>query len=207
MMDAWLSRRRRRKPGGADGAALKTGRLLLRPLRFQDAKDFFAYAKNPRVARYVLWDAHESLGQTRGILRGQMRDSAREGLMTLAILLKSSGRMVGTIGLVWRNPADHEAEVGFSLAEDCWGQGLMTEALKAYLHLVFTSTDIRRVEALHDVLNPVSGSVMRKAGMRQEGLLRDKILYKGSYASVMLYAALRDEWLAAFSGESTAENL
>lgn len=199
--------RSRRKPPAAAPSTVATARLLLRPLRMADARDFHAYAKNPRVARFVLWDAHRSLGQTRSVLRGQIRDNALEGLMTLAITLKDGGRMVGTIGLVWRDRANHEAEVGFSLAEDCWGQGLMTEALAAYLRYIFTATDIRRLEAQHDVLNPSSGKVMRKAGMKAEGLLREKVYYKGGYASVMLYAALREEWLAAPGGSREGESL
>ena len=194
----------RRKDAAAEPGSVMTPRLLLRPLRMADAKDFHAYAKNPRVARYVLWDAHESLGQTRGVLRGQIKDSIEEGLLTLAITLRASGRMVGTIGLVWRERNNHAAEVGFSLAEDCWGQGLMTEALTAYLQHIFLTTDIRRVEALHDALNPSSGSVMRKADMKAEGLMREKIYYKGAYASVVLYAALKDEWLAG-TGSAPAD--
>lgn len=202
----FLERTRRKSPAPAKGT-VSTARLLLRPLRMSDAADFHAYAKNPRVARFVLWDAHQSLGQTRSVLRGQIRDSAQEGLMTLAITRRVSGQMVGTIGLVWRDGANQEAEVGFSLAEDCWGQGLMTEALTAYLRHLFQATDIRRVEAQHDVLNPSSGRVMRKAGMKAEGLLREKLYYKGAYASVMLYAALKDEWLTAGGDGKAGDSL
>ena len=112
---------------------LKTERLLLRPLRYRDAKDFHAYATDAQVARYVLWEAHASLGQTRAILHSQIVQSRLEGLHTKAIVLQESQQMVGTIGLVWSDPLYQCAEVGFSLARACWGQGLMTEALRAYL--------------------------------------------------------------------------
>ncbi len=177
--------------------ALKTARLLLRPLRYRDAKDFYAYAQDDQVARYVLWDAHTSQGQTRAILHSQIVTSKQENLCTMAIVRRDSNRMVGTIGLVTRDFDNLSAEVGFSLARDCWGQGLMTEALKAYLRYLFEHQGLHRIEAMHDELNPASGAVMQKAGMKAEGRLRERIYYKKRHASVILYACLREEWLKA----------
>lgn len=177
-----------------DCAVLLTQRLTLRPLQMQDARDFYAYAKDPRVAEYVFWDAHESLGQTRAILRGLIHQSRQERLFTKAIVINSDQRMIGTIGLVARDVDNQTAEVGFSLSAAYWGQGLMSEALGAYLRYLFSLPDINRVEAQHDVLNPASGAVMDKAGMVKEGVLRERIYYKKRYASVVLYAAIKGQW-------------
>lgn len=191
----WFSRRIRLLGGSGDSPVIHTQRLLMRPLVMRDARDFFAYARDPRVAEYVLWDPHTSLGQTRSILRNLMASSKQETLYTKAMVLKESGRMVGTLGLVARDWENQAAEVGFSLAADLWGQGLMTEALRAYLAYLFHQPGIHRVEAQHDVYNPASGVVMQKAGMQEEGILKERIHYKGRYASVALYAALREQWL------------
>ena len=112
-----------------DSAVLRTQRLTLRTLQMQDARDFHAYAKDPRVAEYVFWDAHESLGQTRAILRGLIHQSRQERLYTKAIIINDSQRMIGTIGLVTRDLDNQTAEVGFSLSAAYWGQGMMSEAL------------------------------------------------------------------------------
>lgn len=174
---------------------LQTERLLLRPLRYRDAQDFHAYATDAQVARFVLWEAHTSLRQTRAILHSQIVQSRLEGLHTKAIVLRDNQRMAGTIGLVWSDPQHQCAEVGFSLARACWGQGLMTEALQAYLSFMFTQLGYHRIQAQYDIRNPASGRVMAKAGMAEEGLLQESIYYKGSYANVVLCAALRDPWL------------
>lgn len=191
----WLIKRLKLRNDQPEMTNIKTARLLLRPLRYQDAKDFYEYAKDEQVARYVLWDAHTSLNQTKAILRSQMMQSRQEGLFTMAITLKENKRMIGTIGLVGRDWDNHTAEVGFSLARAFWRQGLMTEALSAYLRFLFEQNIVHRIEAQHDVDNPASGSVMRKAGMKEEGLLKERVYYKKRYASVRLYAAIQDEWL------------
>ena len=59
---------------------------------------------------------------------------------------------------------------------------------------VFRSLPVNRLEAQHDVRNPASGRVMEKCGLRQEGILRDRIVNKGEYVNVALYAILRSDW-------------
>ena len=191
----WFMKRLKITGARRNANEIRTERLLLRPLRYRDAKDFYEYAKDEQVAKYVLWDAHTSLNQTKAILHSQMIQCRQEGLFTMAITMKETRRMVGTIGLVDRDWDNHTAEVGFSLARVFWGQGLMTEALKAYLRFLFEQNIVHRIEARHDVDNPASGSVMKKAGMKEEGLMKDRIYYKMRYASVRLYAAIQGEWL------------
>ena len=72
-------------PAGSDPSAyfaeppvLETADLTLRPVRMKDADDIFRYASDPEVARYVLWDPHRSLAETRRVVRGLCR-RAREG--------------------------------------------------------------------------------------------------------------------------------
>lgn len=176
-------------------SALQTRDLLLRPPKMQDAADFHAYARDPLVARYVLWDPHTSLSQSRSVLRSLITHSKMDSLHTLSIVRQSDRRMIGTIGLVWRDWQNNSAEVGFSMARDCWGQGLMSQALTVYLQFGFAHLKLNRIEAQHDSRNPASGRVMEKAGMEKEGLLKKRMQYKGAYADIVLYAALRESWL------------
>ncbi len=170
---------------------LKTDRLILRPLRMRDAQDLYAYASDPAVSRHVLWDTHHSLSDSRQFLRSAIRQY-RKGLPgSFAITLKESGRMIGTIGFMWVNVDHKSAEVGYSLHRDYWNQGLMTEALKAVIAFGFDELHLNRIEAQHETDNPASGRVMIHAGMRKEGVLRQRLMNKGRYVDVALYAILR----------------
>lgn len=172
---------------------LETQRLLLRPMRMSDARDLFAYASDPLVSRYVLWDTHKTLWQSRQFLR-QARRQYRKGLpASFAIALRDSGRMIGTIGFMWVNPEHGSAEVGYSLNRDYWNQGLTTEALRAVVAFGFDVLQLHRIEAQHDTENPASGRVMAHVGMRYEGTLRQRLRNKGRYVDVALYAILRND--------------
>ena len=169
----------------------RIARLRLRKLTMRDARDVFAYSRDPEVARHVLWDAHRSIGESRAYIRYMQRKYRMGEAASWGIEWKESGRIIGTIGFMWIHFEHASAEVGYSLARDMWGQGIMTEALREVIRYAFETLRLNRVEAIHEVDNPASGAVMRKCGMRHEGCLRQKLRNKGRYVDVDLYAILR----------------
>ena len=170
---------------------LETERLILRPLRMSDARDLFAYARDPQVSRHVLWETHESLGDSRQFLRGAIRQYRQGKPGSFAITLKDSGRMIGTIGFMWVNVDYKSAEVGYSLSREYWNRGIMTEALRSVVDFGFQELRLNRIEAQHEVDNPASGRVMAHVGMQYEGRLRQRLKNKGRFVDVELYAILR----------------
>ena len=163
----------------------------------RDAKDIFAYASDPEVARYVLWEPHKSLADTRSFLRF-LRSRARAGYpSSWVVTLRDTGKVIGTIGFVWYSDENRLAELGYSFARETWNRGYATQALRAVIDAAFRALPLNRLEAQHDIRNPASGRVMEKCGLRQEGILRGRILNKGEYVDVALYAILRSDWESA----------
>ena len=83
---------------------LETERLSLRPLCRKDACDIYAYASDPEVARYVLWEPHKNLSDTRAYIRyvRGLYLPGRPG--SWAVTLSDSGRVIGTIGAECMEP-------------------------------------------------------------------------------------------------------
>ena len=113
-------------------APMETPRLRIRKLGIGDAEDIFAFSQNPEVSRFVLWDAHRSIADSRSMVRGALRAYRMGEPASLAIELRETGRVVGTIGFVWIDDEHNCAEIGYSLAQEYWGRGLMTEACLLY---------------------------------------------------------------------------
>ena len=172
---------------------LETGRLLLRKLRMTDAQDMYEYSRDPEVARHVLWDAHQSVGDSRGYLRYAVRQYRQDLPASWGIELKENHKLIGTIGFMWINRDHNSAEVGYSLSREYWNRGIMSEALSAVLNEGFMDLNLHRIEAQHEVDNPASGRVMEKCGMRKEGVLRQRLYNKGKFVDVALYAILKDD--------------
>ncbi len=173
---------------------LETVDLILRKPAMKDTGDIFRYASDPEVARYVLWEPHRSPAETRSFVRF-LRSRIRAGYpSSWVVVLKKTGAVIGTIGFIWYSETNRSAELGYSFSREYWNHGYATQALGAVLDASFTSLPLNRLEAQHDVRNPASGRVMEKCGLRQEGILRDRIVNKGEYVNVALYAILRSDW-------------
>lgn len=173
---------------------VRTQRLLLRRMTMRDAPDVYRYARDPEVARHVLWETHQSIWDTRAYIRYLLYQYRSGEPGSWAIVLQETGRVVGTIGYMGYSADNSTVEVGYSLAREHWGKGLMTEALTAVIDETFRVLALHRIEAMHFTDNPASGRVMEKCGMRHEGHLRERICCKGVFRDVEMWAILRKDW-------------
>ena len=172
---------------------ITTERLLIRKLGIGDAEDIYAVSRNPAVSRFVLWETHRSIADSRSMIRGVLRSYRLQEPAALGIVLRETGHVVGTIGFLWIDREHNAAEIGYSLAEELWNRGLMTEALRAMLRFGFETLHLNRIEAQFDVRNAASGRVMNKAGMKKEGVLRQRLYNKGEYIDVELWSMLASD--------------
>lgn len=178
---------------------LETPRLILRRFTADDAQAMFDnWANDADVCRYLTWLPHGQVENTRALLERWAAGYEDAGNYQWAIELKALGRPVGSIGVGHFSERNLSCEVGYCMGKPWWGQGIMTEALRAVLAFLFEEVGMHRVEARHDPRNVGSGRVMEKAGMTLEGTLRDAMLRNdGSFHDLDVRAILRPEYEAA----------
>ena len=173
---------------------IETERLILRKLTMRDASDMFRYCQDKEVARHVLWEAHTSILETRAYIRYNLYQYRSGEPASWCIVLRETNRVVGTIGYMSYNADNSTVEIGYSLAREQWGKGLMTEALLAVIGETFRTLKVHRIEAMHFTDNPASGCVMAKCGMTHEGHMRERICCKGVFRDVEMWGILRKDW-------------
>ncbi len=176
---------------------LETGRLILRAIGESDLDGLFAYASNPNVTRYTLFETHQTLDDTRVFLTERVWPAYAERMISpLAICFKSDPqRLIGTVGCFWSTEANKTMELGYVLAEEFWGRGIVAEAARALVDQVFsTSDDLVRVQAHCMAENLASARVMQKLGMTFEGTLRQATFRRGRSWDMCIYSVLREEW-------------
>ncbi len=174
---------------------IETQRLILRPFVLSDAEPMFRnWASDPEVTRYLTWPTHESVEDSRRITALWVEESKKPEVYQWAVVLKELGEPIGGLSVVRSNEKYAWAELGYCIGRAWWGQGLMAEGVRAVIEYLIRELGFRQVIARHDVNNPNSGAVMRKAGMRKTGVLRRS----GSNNSdprcdLALYSILDDE--------------
>ena len=102
--------------------------------------------------------------------------------------------MIGSIG-VFRQQNIHRqtAEMGYYIAEEYWGKGIMTDAVKQICNYVFKNSDILRIYAEPFAYNTGSCRVLEKAGFQYEGTLRNNAVKNGKVIDMKMYSLLREE--------------
>jgi len=83
------------------------------------------------------------------------------------------------------------AEMGYWLAEEFWGKGIMTQAVAKMVEYGFANFDINRIFARPFGSNKSSQRVLEKAGFKLEGSY-EKTIYKNEiYEDELIYAVRR----------------
>lgn len=174
---------------------LASERLLLRPFQMHDAETMYRnWAGDPEVTKTLEWETHQSVEDTQAVLNRWVHayDSGRSYHWGIEL----AGDLIGDIAVMRWSGKNLECEIGYCLSRRAWNRGIMTEALRRVMLYLFNVIGFRRITLRHDAMNPASGRVMQKAGLRLEGCQRKAMLRKdGSFGDIMLFAALRDEWL------------
>lgn len=102
--------------------------------------------------------------------------------------------LLGTFTLYGLEPRHRRAEIGFALARERWGSGLMGEALDALLPWAFAGFDLHRLEADVHPDNAASLRCLERRGFRREGLLRERYWLSGEWQGAVLLGLLRHEY-------------
>ena len=150
-----------------------------------------ACADNPNIAAN-LRDAFPSpytLADAAWYVRDCM---ARDGQDALFRAILVDGRAAGSVSVcrgsdVYR----HSGELGYWLAEPCWGKGYMTWAVRGMCREAFQKLDIVRIYAEPFARNTGSRRVLEKNGFALEGTLRRSVYKNGELLDSCVYGLLR----------------
>jgi ribosomal-protein-serine acetyltransferase len=151
--------------------------VLLEP---HHAQAFFAVvdANREHLRPWMPWiDGEKTVQDSMAFILKNLEDIASQKHMTLALHYR--GKFVGTIGA---NEQQHDikaCEIGYWLAKDVEGHGLMTRAVKAFIHLLFNDYGFQRLTIRCAPNNQRSRAIPERLGFTQEGTLRRITLIPG----------------------------
>lgn len=165
-----------------------TKRLLLRPGWSEDAPALFRAFADERVVMPLSrapWPYRLDHAET------FLAREPDRGFPHFLIVERSDPEapIIGGVGF---HEADGAPELGYWLAPEKWGRGLMTEAAQAALDAARACLGYRRFVSGHFFDNPASGRVLEKLGFRPTGeIARRFALARGGVVDCVLFA--RDE--------------
>ena len=113
---------------------------------------------------------------------------------TFAFAITVDNMVIGSIGIFRQGNIHRQtAELGYYIAEEYWGKGIMTEAVKQICEYVFANSDIIRIYAEPIAYNIASCRVLEKVGFQYEGTLRSNAVKNGRVIDMEMYSLLKAE--------------
>ncbi|SJL83159.1 ribosomal protein S5-alanine N-acetyltransferase [Vibrio palustris] len=115
----------------------------------------------------------------------------------LLIIDKVTGHMLGTIS--FSNLAKfplYSCSVGYSLAQQAQGQGIMSRALTMACDYMFDECNVHRINAAYMPHNQRSAAVLKRIGFAEEGFAPQYLLIDGQWRDHCLVALLNPHWHA-----------
>ncbi|HPX93132.1 MAG TPA: GNAT family N-acetyltransferase [Bacillota bacterium] len=175
---------------------LETERLILRRFTVADAEAMFKnWASDPEVTKYLSWEPHVNIEETREILRTWVNSYDFKNYYSWGIEIKDSETLIGSIAVVEGRENIRLVHIGYCIGKPWWHQGYVSEALAELIRFFFEEVGVNRIESCHEPANTHSGDVMKKCGMQYEGLHRQSI-YKpdGQFPDACYYAILAEDY-------------
>jgi [ribosomal protein S5]-alanine N-acetyltransferase len=169
---------------------LRTNRLLLREITFQDTESIFAFRSNPDAMRYIGKPPATSINDAKELIRKIIDALNNNDGITWGITLADNNTVIGTIGF-WRIAKEHyRAEIGYMLHPEYWNQGIATEAIEAVLEYGFDRLKFHSIEAFLTPENTASVKLLEKAGFKKEGHFKENYYFDGVFSDTAVYSKL-----------------
>lgn len=149
----------------------KTQNLVMRPWRREDAKCLYHFAKNPKIGPIAGWPPHESIDDSLNVINTIFSKDE-----TYAIV--KDDIPIGSIAILMGPDANHDwgddcGELGYWIAEECWGNGFAVEASEELLTHAFDDLHLKKIYATYRIENTQSKRVLEKLGFEYCDLLQN----------------------------------
>lgn len=176
---------------------ITTTRLTLKEFKEQDAEALMHYYGDEETMVHYDLDPFPHRNEALSWVNKYKEMYYKNDGIRWAITLNETGEVIGDIGFNGFFKWNLSTDVGYILRKDHWRKGLISEALKAVLHWVFSEFDtmkINRIEAETSLGNEASIKTLEKFGFKEEGILREARMWRGKLTTIRLFSLLRSDY-------------
>lgn len=180
---------------------LTTKRLVLREMVPADLDALYTLLADVEVTKFIDTGPFADVAEARPVMDWVARIFAEQrGLRWVIANGDAPDLLIGTCGYNTLRAHNHSGELGYELARDRWGRGIMVEALTAMIAFGFDQLALNRIDAGVTVGNERSARVLAKLGFTEEGVIRAGGYWRGAYQDLRSFSLLAAEWEGVATG-------
>lgn len=171
--------------------------LLLRSYKVEDAAELFRCVDKSRehLRPFLNWvDATTKVEHSLQFIQmAQTQLGSGEGL-ALGIYLQEERLLIGGIGMHHYQPEQGRTEIGYWIAKEFEGRGLMLRCAQRFIDFLFQRLQLNKIEIHCLPQNNRSLELARRLGAVEEGRIRQSYLRNGKLEDIVITGILRSEW-------------
>lgn len=169
--------------------------IVLQPPEETDAEELYRLIDRNRayLRQWLPWlDMEQSPADTLRFIRFVRDQQLRNESLNLCIRYR--GALCGVIGFHRFDWVNRATSVGYWLAEDFQGKGIMIRSCKAMVDFAFRNFMFHRVEIRCATGNLKSRAIPERLGFREEGMIREAEWLYDHFVDLIVYGMLSPEW-------------
>lgn len=169
--------------------------IELRSYEEKDAEKLFANVKAnfEHLRPFLHWVTPDySLESARDFIIQNQTAAAKGEREGLGVFYREE--LIGSVGFVKFDWNSKGCEIGYFIAENFEGKGIVTKSCKALIDYAFETLQMNRVEIRCATENVRSRAIPERLGFRLEGILRQSLWRHTRLYDVAVYGILAAEW-------------
>ena len=170
---------------------LETHRLNLRRLTSTDVNEVLALRSNPEIMKFIPRPLITTQEEALEFIITMDTTIDSNTVINWAITTKENDKVIGMIGYYRMKPENYRAEVGYLLATEHHGKGIISEALQRVVQFGFEEMGLNSIEAVIDPENIASEKVLLKTNFEKEAYFKEHQFFDGIFFDSVFYSLLK----------------
>lgn len=169
--------------------------ITLRHIQESDASALFHLTENSResLREWLPWlDETKTEKDSLHFIQGTLANYEEKRGLNCAIFYQ--GKLAGMVSFNSIDWANRIAYIGYWLAVEFQGKGIITRAVQSLIHYGFAELELNRVDIRAAIGNEKSRAVPERLGFKEEGLIRQGEWLYDHYVDHVIYGMLKADW-------------
>lgn len=133
-----------------------------------------------------------SIESAREFIKFNLSQFAEYGSFSASVIFE--GKFVGAVGFHNLDSKNKSAHIGYWLAREAQGKGIITRCCRALFDYLFDELKLNRIQINCNVENTKSRAIPERLGFKLEGIHRQVEFFAGRFGDWAIYAMLKEEW-------------
>jgi len=133
-----------------------------------------------------------SIDSARAFIKANLTEYAKNGSFSASIILEET--FVGGVGFHNLDLKNKSAHIGYWLAKEAQGKGIMTRCCRVLFNYLFDDLGLNRIQINCNIENVKSRAIPERLGFKLEGIHRQVEWLNEEFRDWAIYAMLKQEW-------------